>query len=60
MADVDNGQEIDPLQDEAVGDFDADAEVSLDDPGDNEGEVEGGQEAEDGIDDPVINFKLAK
>lgn len=50
MTDVDNGTEIDPLQDESVGNFDADAELSLDDPGENEGEGEAGQEE---VEDPV-------
>lgn len=49
MADVENGQEIDPLQDENVADFDADAEVSLDETGDSE--VVAGQDTS--IEDPV-------
>lgn len=53
MGDVEKGQEIDPLQDEGVGEFDADAdteaEVSLDDT--VEGEAAVGQDA--GIEDPV-------
>lgn len=54
MGDVEKGQEIDPLQDEGVGEFDADAEaeVSLDDT--VEGEAAAGQDA--GIEDPVCSL----
>jgi len=58
MTDVDNGQEIDPLQDENVGEFDADADadvgLSLDDPVENEGDAEAGQdEGAEMVEDPV-------
>ena len=54
MGDVENGQEIDPLQEDqdGVGDFDADAEVSLDET--VEAEAAAGQDA--GIEDPVCIY----
>lgn len=57
MADVENGQEeVDPLQDDGVGDeLDADAEVSLDDTVESE-DVTGQEDA--GIDDPVSKYIL--
>lgn len=61
MGDVENGQEVDPLQDDSVGDlesgdFDADAEVTLDDAG--ETEASGGQDA--GIEDPELEAIKAR
>lgn len=61
MGDVDNGQEIDPLQDDGVGDFDAEAEgeVSLDDT--TEGETAAGEGQEDaGIEDPELEAIKAR
>ncbi|XP_052817672.1 polyadenylate-binding protein 2-A-like isoform X2 [Mya arenaria] len=58
MADEENGQEVDPLQDDSVGDFDADAEVSLDDPVDNDGD--GDVEADAGIEDPELEAIKAR
>ncbi|XP_053401624.1 polyadenylate-binding protein 2-B-like [Mercenaria mercenaria] len=59
MGDVENGQEIDPLQDDqddGVGEFDADAEVSLDETG--ETEAAAGQDA--GIEDPELEAIKAR
>ena len=54
MADAENGQELDPLQDDSVGDFNDDAEVSLDDPVDGEGDVGGEAELEDPVSTPNV------
>lgn len=53
MADTENGQELDSLQDEGVGDFDADADVSLDDGAEQDGEADGDHGADAAVEDPV-------
>lgn len=56
MADDENGHEIDPLQDESVGEFDAEAEVALDDTVENEPDADeeaGQEEGVDAVEDPV-------
>ncbi|XP_052232197.1 polyadenylate-binding protein 2-like isoform X2 [Dreissena polymorpha] len=60
MADTENGQDLDTLQDDGVGDFDADADVSLDDGAENDGETDGDHGADAAVEDPELEAIKAR